>query len=375
MSGEIENHLFAGLSPEEAKRLSQASRLRRYAVGETVYRAGEPGAELLLLLQGAVKVWVPGPRPLILEIVLPEEVFGEFSLDGQSYQLTLNDKVNSLHGGTKGFDKHLWRIVSMKDGPTASVVMALTSPDGDQGYPGKVDATVTYSLDEAGSLTIAFEAKTDKPTIVNMTNHAIFNLNGEGSPLGATFHKLTIPAATFTPVDAKLIPTGERKPVAGTVFDFRAPRVVADGIRNGNDQQIRYGQGSQRLDLLPDPRKFGHGVLHALAQAARGEQLAARAGSDEGGLRSRLPPRLVLNCGREPLVLGQSLPNVGDVVTLDEELGRFHPTAVVGREQQQRSTAHGEAGLVSRTRTSFPRRVGLDRLGCADRIGPRCCPR
>ena len=168
---------------------------------------------------------------------------GRFTLDGRPYQLTLNDKVNSLHGGTKGFDKHLWRIVSMKDGPTASVVMALTSPDGDQGYPGKVDATVTYSLDEAGALTIAFEAKTDKPTIVNMTNHAIFNLNGEGSPLGATFHKLTIPATTYTPVDAKLIPTGERRPVAGTVFDFRSPRVVADGIRDGNDQQIRYGQG------------------------------------------------------------------------------------------------------------------------------------
>ncbi len=168
---------------------------------------------------------------------------GRFSLDGQSYQLTLNDKTNSLHGGTKGFDKHLWKIVSMKDGPTASVVMVLTSPDGDQGYPGKVDATVTYSLDEAGALTIAFEAKTDKPTIVNMTNHAIFNLNGEGSPLGATFHKLTIPAAAYTPVDAKLIPTGERRPVQGTVFDFRQPRLVAEGIRDGNDQQIRYGQG------------------------------------------------------------------------------------------------------------------------------------
>lgn len=168
---------------------------------------------------------------------------GRFTLDGKSYQLPLNDKVNSLHGGTKGFDKHLWKILSMKDGPTASVVLALTSADGDQGYPGKVEATVTYSLDEAGALTIAFEAKTDKPTVINMTNHAIFNLNGEGSPLGATFHKLTIPAAAFTPVDAKLIPTGELKPVAGTVFDFRQPRVVADGIRDGNDQQIRYGQG------------------------------------------------------------------------------------------------------------------------------------
>lgn len=168
---------------------------------------------------------------------------GKFTLDGKAYQLPLNDKTNSLHGGGKGFDKQNWRIVSTKNGPTASVVLAHTSPDGESGYPGKLDTTVTYSLDEQGALTIAFEAKTDKPTIVNMTNHAIFNLNGEGSPMGATFHKLTIPAAAYTPVDARLIPTGERKPVEGSVFDFRRPRVVADGIRDGRDQQIRYGQG------------------------------------------------------------------------------------------------------------------------------------
>ena len=168
---------------------------------------------------------------------------GTFSLDGTAYKLPLNDKTNSLHGGGKGFDKQLWKVVSIKSGPVASLVLSLTSPDGDLGYPGKLDVTVTYTLDEKGDLGIAFDAKTDKPTIVNMTNHAIFNLSGEGSPDGALGHMLTIPAKAYTPVDDKLIPTGELKPVAGGVFDFRTPRRVADGIRDGRDQQIVYGHG------------------------------------------------------------------------------------------------------------------------------------
>lgn len=168
---------------------------------------------------------------------------GRFTLDGHAYQLPLNDKTNSLHGGGKGFDKAVWRIVSVRSGTDASVVLAHHSPDGESGYPGNLDVTVTYSLDEAGALRITFEAKTDKPTIVNMTNHGIFDLLGEGSPAGATGHLLTIPARAITPVDAKLIPTGELRPVAGTVFDFRTPRRVADGIRDGRDQQIRFGQG------------------------------------------------------------------------------------------------------------------------------------
>ena len=168
---------------------------------------------------------------------------GRFTLDGKSYQLPLNDKVNSLHGGGKGFDKQPWRVVSLKNGPTATLVLALTSPDGDAGYPGQLDATVTYTLDEAGNLGIAFDARTNKPTIVNMTNHAIFDLAGEGSRDGALGHLLTIPAKAFTPVDANLIPTGELKPVEGTVFDFRAPRRVADGIRDGRDAQIVAGRG------------------------------------------------------------------------------------------------------------------------------------
>jgi aldose 1-epimerase len=103
--------------------------------------------------------------------------------------------------------------------------------------------TVTYTLDSAGALTITYDAKTDAPTVVNLTNHAIFNLAGEGAAQGALQHRLTIPARGYTPVDAALIPTGEVRPVAGTVFDFRSPRVVVDGIRDGRDAQIVAGRG------------------------------------------------------------------------------------------------------------------------------------
>lgn len=168
---------------------------------------------------------------------------GRFTLDGRPYQLPLNNGANSLHGGTEGFDKRLWTIASVRNGSTASVTLTLTSPAGDQGYPGTLDVTVTYSLDEAGALTIDFGAKTDAPTIVNMTNHAIFNLAGEGAPRGILDHKLTIAAQRYTPVNDALIPTGELKPVAGGVFDFTRGRIIGEGIRDGRDPQIVAGRG------------------------------------------------------------------------------------------------------------------------------------
>lgn len=168
---------------------------------------------------------------------------GRFTLDGRGYQLTLNDKTNSLHGGAKGFDKQPWRIVSLKQGPVASVTLALTSPAGDQGYPGTLQVSVTYSLDEMGALSIEFGAATDAPTVVNMTNHAIFNLGGEGAERGILDERLTIPATHYTPVNAALIPTGELTPVAGTVFDFTHGRIIGEGVRDGRDPQIVAGRG------------------------------------------------------------------------------------------------------------------------------------
>ena len=125
---------------------------------------------------------------------------GRFALDGKTYQLSLNDKSNSLHGGARGFDKQVWRITGMKEGPVAGVTMELTSPAGDQGYPGTLQVRATYTLDESGNLAIDYDAVTDAPTIVNITNHAIFNLAGEGAAeaLGDDFaapgrwHKVSI---------------------------------------------------------------------------------------------------------------------------------------------------------------------------------------
>lgn len=168
---------------------------------------------------------------------------GTFVLDDKTYRLPQNDGNNSLHGGGDGFDKVLWRVVSVESGPVGKVVLAHESADGAAGYPGTLQATVTYTLDDTGSLGIVFEAATDRSTVVNMTNHAIFNLAGEGAAGGALDQLLTIPAQAYTPVDGDLIPTGELRPVEGTVFDFRKPRLIAQDIRDGRDEQIRFGRG------------------------------------------------------------------------------------------------------------------------------------
>ncbi|MDX3899290.1 MAG: aldose epimerase family protein [Sphingobium sp.] len=168
---------------------------------------------------------------------------GKFTLDGKTYQLPRNNNGQSLHGGGKGFDVQNWKVDSVKSGKVAAAVFSLVSPDGDSGYPGTVKTKVTYSLDEAGNLQIVFDATTDKPTVLNMTNHAIFNMAGEGSERDATTNVLTIPANRYTPVDADLIPTGELRAVAGGPFDFTRPKQVAVGLRDGRDQQIVYGRG------------------------------------------------------------------------------------------------------------------------------------
>jgi aldose 1-epimerase len=166
-----------------------------------------------------------------------------FSLDGKHFQLSQNDKANSLHGGARGFDKRVWRILKLQDGPTTTVSLGLTSAAGDQGYPGTLAVTTTYSLDTSGNLAIDYSAVTDAPTVVNLTNHSIFNLAGEGAADGLAGQRLTIPASHYTPVDAGLIPTGELRPVAGTVFDFTHGRVINSGIRDGRDPQIIAGRG------------------------------------------------------------------------------------------------------------------------------------
>jgi aldose 1-epimerase len=165
---------------------------------------------------------------------------GRFSLDGKQYTLETNDGPNHLHGGIAGFDKRVWSIMSVKSGPEAEVVLGYRSPDGEGGYPGTLLATAAYSLNEANELRVEYRAETDKPTIVNLTNHALFNLAGEGSALG---HLLTMQASRYTPVDETLIPTGELAPVEGTPFDFRKATRIEARIRDGKNEQIRIGRG------------------------------------------------------------------------------------------------------------------------------------
>lgn len=168
---------------------------------------------------------------------------GRFTLDGKVYHTPTNDGANSLHGGTKGFDKVLWEVTDVKSGPAASVTLRYVSPDGDMGYPGTLTTYATYSLDEKNQLTIEYRATTDKPTVVNISNHAYWNLAGVGAPRGAMGHVVTIPAERYTPTDATAIPTGQHVPVAGTVFDFRKPRAIGDRVRDARDPQIAYGRG------------------------------------------------------------------------------------------------------------------------------------
>ncbi|MEV0488427.1 aldose epimerase family protein [Streptomyces sp. NPDC050508] len=147
---------------------------------------------------------------------------GRFPLDGVTYSLAQNNAPNSLHGGEHGFDKRLWDVEPVEHG----LRLGRVSAHGEEGFPGRLDVSVTYTLDESGALRIAYEATTDAPTLVNLTNHSYFNLSGSGNAGG---HELRLAASRFTPVDGDLIPTGALDDVTGTRFDFREPRKVGAG--------------------------------------------------------------------------------------------------------------------------------------------------
>lgn len=163
---------------------------------------------------------------------------GRFTLDGKTYQLATNNGPNHLHGGVKGFDKVLWNAAPVgRNG----IVLSRTSPDGEEGYPGSLQVRVTYTLTDKNELIVDYQATTDKPTPVNLTQHSYFNLRADGAAdiLG---HELMINADRYTPVDDTLIPTGELAPVDGTPFDFRKP--VAIGARINQDHpQLKNGKG------------------------------------------------------------------------------------------------------------------------------------
>jgi aldose 1-epimerase len=165
---------------------------------------------------------------------------GRFVLDGRTYQLSINDGPNHLHGGARGFDKVVWAAESSATDSTASVAFTYTSPAGEEGYPGTLRARVTYTLTSSNALRVDYLATTaDSATPVNLTQHSYFNLAGTGDILG---HELIIPADRYTPVDSTLIPTGELAPVEGTPFDFRTPTAIGARMAQ-DDEQLRRGRG------------------------------------------------------------------------------------------------------------------------------------
>jgi aldose 1-epimerase len=158
---------------------------------------------------------------------------GTFTLDGQTYQIPVFNGPNALHGGLKGFDKQIWDAEEVTDG----VKLSRVSPDGEEGFPGNLSVEVTYTLSDENALQIDYHATTDRPTIVNLTNHAYFNLAGDGAP-NIENHIVQINASHYTPMDTTLVPTGEIAPVAGTPFDFTSPHPIGERLRDSHEQLL-----------------------------------------------------------------------------------------------------------------------------------------
>ncbi|MBS0203313.1 MAG: galactose mutarotase [Planctomycetes bacterium] len=154
---------------------------------------------------------------------------GKFTLDGMEYTLFLNNGPNTLHGGKEGFMKKLWAAETLQEDTQVSVTLTYVSPDGEEGYPGKLKTAVTYTLTDADELRIDYKATTDKPTVLNLTNHAYWNLGGAGSGL-ILDHELTLFCSRYLPVDETGIPTGELAPVEGTCMDFLKPHTIGERI-------------------------------------------------------------------------------------------------------------------------------------------------
>lgn len=169
---------------------------------------------------------------------------GTFTLEGKQYSLPKNNGENTLHGGPHGFNNVVWKAKPIASG----VELSYFSKDGEEGFPGNLTATVRYTLD-GGNLRVEYSATTDKPTVVNLTNHSYFNLAGQGDILN---HQLTLHASRFTPVDAGLIPTGELKSVQSTPFDFREAKAVGSRI-NETDEQLHLGHGYDHNWVLDHP--------------------------------------------------------------------------------------------------------------------------
>jgi len=166
---------------------------------------------------------------------------GKFTLDGVDYVLACNNGKNHLHGGSVGFDKKIWNAKEIDDASEPKLILSLVSPDGEEGYPGTLNVTVTYTLTAIGAVRISYEATTDKRTIINLTNHSYFNLGGYAS--GSVLeHELTLDADAYLPIDETLIPTGEIRSVKGTPFDFTTAKKLVKN-QYDEDDDLKFAGG------------------------------------------------------------------------------------------------------------------------------------
>ncbi|MGW4161557.1 aldose epimerase family protein [Streptomyces sp. NPDC004788] len=203
---------------------------------------------------------------------------GRFSLDGKTYQLTTQENGHCLHGGADGFDARLWEAESVHTAEWTGVLLHLRSPDGDQGFPGNLDVTVSCLIGRDSELSFSYAAVTDAATPVNLTNHAYFNLEGEGAG-DILDHQLTVHADHYTPVDEELIPYGDHRPVTGTAFDLRRPLRIAEA------QARSEAGGGYDHNFVLSPHPYGNddtlhpaAVLHAPSTGRRMEVLTTEPG-------------------------------------------------------------------------------------------------
>jgi aldose 1-epimerase len=201
---------------------------------------------------------------------------GAFELDGKRYQVPLNDGPNSLHGGAQGFDKQVWKAAEVKGKDSVGVTLTYLSRDGEMGFPGNLQTEVTYSLNEKNELHIAYKATTDKPTVLNLTNHSYFNLAGAGN--GDILRQVAVlHASHYTPVNATLIPTGELAAVKGTPMDFLKPTPIGQHIK-ADHPQLKFAE----------PKQGGFDFNWALDTQGDVKQLAAEVHDPESGRRLQL---------------------------------------------------------------------------------------
>ncbi len=203
---------------------------------------------------------------------------GQFEIDGTNYQLPINNNGQTLHGGIHGLDMVVWSVVQAND---STIVLSYSSADGEEGFPGKLDIEMTYKLTADSEFSISYKAVTDKPTIVNLSHHGLFNLKGEGN--GTILdHVLNIKGDYITPVDSVLIPTGEYEAVEGTPFDFRIPTAIGDRI-NQIDKQLRNGSGYDHNWVIHRDGKKGVMRVASIVEPESGRVMEVY--SDQPGLQ------------------------------------------------------------------------------------------